>query len=117
MQQVWLALIGGLILGWLIEWIVDWQFWRRNLNELREENQALRRQLAEAQSQLATAQAAPVAQQAPAATSGAALVAPGATSPTPEELPDASRDSDIARDEANPLGVTAAPADPQAEGE
>ncbi len=90
MQQVWLALIGGLILGWLIEWIVDWQFWRRNLNELREENQALRRQLAEAQSQLAAVQTAPT---------------------TPEELPDA------AHDEAIPLGVTAAPADPQAEGE
>ena len=59
MQQVWLALIGGLILGWLIEWIVDWQFWRRNLNELREENQALRRQLAEAQAQLAACTADP----------------------------------------------------------
>ena len=59
MQQVWLALIGGLILGWLIEWIVDWQFWRRNLNELRTENQALRRQLAEAQSQLAACRPAP----------------------------------------------------------
>ena len=112
MQQVWLALIGGLILGWLIEWIVDWQFWRRNLNELREENQALRRQLAEAQSQLAAVQAAPVVQQAPAAPSGTAVVAPIDTSPTtPEELPD------TARDEANPLGVTAAPADPQTEGE
>ena len=53
MQQVWLALIGGLILGWLIEWIIDWQFWRRNIAELREENRGLRRQLDEAQAQLA----------------------------------------------------------------
>ena len=106
MQQVWLALIGGLILGWLIEWIVDWQFWRRNLNELREENQALRRQLAETQSQLAAAQ------QTPAALTGEAVAVPVDAPPdTPVELPDASSD------EANPLGVTAAPADPQAEGD
>jgi hypothetical protein len=52
MQQVWLALIGGLILGWLIEWIIDWQFWRRNVAELRQENLDLRRQLAEAQAQV-----------------------------------------------------------------
>jgi hypothetical protein len=50
-QQIWLALIGGLILGWLIEWAIDWWFWRRNLAELRQENQELRRQLDEARSQ------------------------------------------------------------------
>jgi hypothetical protein len=65
MQQVWLALIGGIILGWLIEWVIDWQFWRRNLAELRQENQALRRQLSEAQAQLA-------ALQTPGAPAGAA---------------------------------------------
>lgn len=59
MQQVWLALIGGLILGWLIEWIIDWQFWRRNVAELRAENQALRRQLEAAQAELAALQPPP----------------------------------------------------------
>jgi uncharacterized membrane-anchored protein YhcB (DUF1043 family) len=53
MQQIWLALIVGLILGWLIEWVIDWQFWRRNVSELRQENGDLRRQLDEAQAQLA----------------------------------------------------------------
>ena len=52
MQQIWLALIGGLILGWLIEWMIDWWFWRRNLAELRRENQELRRQLEEARGRL-----------------------------------------------------------------
>ena len=51
-QQIWLALIGGLILGWLIEWVIDWWFWRRNVAELRQENQELRRQLDEARSQM-----------------------------------------------------------------
>jgi hypothetical protein len=88
MQQVWLALIGGLILGWLIEWIVDWQFWRRNLDELRTENHALRRQVADAQAQIAALQ--PVA---------------------PAAVPD------TAREEADTHGVTTPPADPQAEGE
>jgi hypothetical protein len=66
MQQIWLALIGGLILGWLIEWIVDWLFWRRNIATLRQENQVLRRQLEEAQAQLDAIQA-PAAAPAPAA--------------------------------------------------
>jgi hypothetical protein len=61
MQQVWLALIGGLILGWLIEWIIDWQFWRRNIAELRKENQALRQRLDETQAQLAALHASAVA--------------------------------------------------------
>ena len=52
MQQIWLALIGGLILGWLIEWMIDWWFWRRNLAELRRENQELRRQLEEVRGSL-----------------------------------------------------------------
>lgn len=52
MQQIWLALLGGLILGWLIEWLIDWWFWRRNLAELRQENQHLRRQLEEARRRL-----------------------------------------------------------------
>jgi len=116
MQQVWLALIGGLILGWLIEWIVDWKFWRRNLDELREENQALRRQLADAQAQLATMPAPPTA--TPAATPGEATVVPieeAATAAPPESadtVPDPAREED-----ENTLGVTAAPADPRAGGE
>jgi NADH-quinone oxidoreductase subunit E len=45
MEQVWLFLIIGLILGWVIEWIIDWRFWRREVMNLREENQRLRREL------------------------------------------------------------------------
>ncbi len=48
MQQIWLALLGGLILGWLIEWLIDWWFWRRNVAQLRQENQQLRQQLEDA---------------------------------------------------------------------
>jgi hypothetical protein len=108
MQQVWLALIGGLILGWLIEWIVDWQFWRRNLNVLRAENEALHRQLAEAQAQLAAMQ--PI----PAATAGEAVEAPlEEASPT---APTDSADASLT-EEATTSGVTTAPADPQPEGE
>jgi hypothetical protein len=46
MLEIWLAFLGGLILGWLIEWIVDWQFWRKSVASLRAENAELRRQLA-----------------------------------------------------------------------
>ena len=63
MQQVWLALIGGLILGWLIEWMIDWWFWRRNLADLRQENQDLRRQLDEARSQMQSQSAHPPTRQ------------------------------------------------------
>jgi hypothetical protein len=59
MQQVWLALIGGIILGWLIEWVIDWQFWRRNVAELRAENASLRKQLDDAQAQLAAQRQSP----------------------------------------------------------
>lgn len=51
-QQIWMALIGGLILGWLIEWVIDWWFWRRTLAGLRQENHELRQQLEEARHQL-----------------------------------------------------------------
>ena len=108
MQQVWLALIGGLILGWLIEWIVDWQFWRRNLNVLREENEALHRQLAEAQAQLDAMQPAPAA---PTDEAGEAPLEE-ATPAAPAEATDAP-----ATEEATTRGVTTTPADPQPEGE
>ncbi len=55
-MNVWIALIGGIILGWLVEWIIDWFYWRRGAqafytmeHELRQELAAARRQLAEAQ--------------------------------------------------------------------
>ena len=53
MLQIWLALIGGLFLGWLIEWLIDWIFWRRNAEALRQDNQALRLQLDQAHAELA----------------------------------------------------------------
>lgn len=108
MQQVWLALIGGLVLGWLIEWIVDWKFWRRNLDELRKENQALRRQLSDAQAQLAAIQAPPTPAPGEATSVHVEEAAPAA----PPKTPDTAREED-----EHTLGVTAAPADPQAGGE
>ena len=69
METVWLAFIGGLILGWLIEWVIDWQFWRKNVESLRQENQRLRTQLEAAQRQLAALQtSASPPSSAPAAT-------------------------------------------------
>lgn len=46
MQQIWLALIFGLMLGWVIEWVIDWQVWRKRMAALHQENEQLRRQLA-----------------------------------------------------------------------
>jgi hypothetical protein len=59
-MEIWVALVGGLILGWLAEWVIDWFYWRRGVEafyateaELRRqvdslaaENESLRQQLA-----------------------------------------------------------------------
>jgi hypothetical protein len=83
MQQVWLALIGGLILGWLIEWLIDWQFWRRNIAELRQENRVLRRKLDEAQAQLAAVQSPPAALSSVPSAQSPKARNPGVTAPPP----------------------------------
>ena len=33
-MEVWIALVGGIIIGWLVEWTIDWQYWRRGLDSL-----------------------------------------------------------------------------------
>jgi hypothetical protein len=86
MQQVWLALIGGIILGWLIEWIIDWQFWRRNVADLRAENAALRKQLEATQVQLA-AQGQPPAPTAPVSAAKAPPPSTPSSNPSPSAPP------------------------------
>lgn len=63
-MDIWVALIGGLIIGWVAEWVIDWVYWRRGVEafytteaELRRqvdslaaENESLRQQLASRQS-------------------------------------------------------------------
>jgi hypothetical protein len=122
MQQVWLALLGGLILGWLIEWIIDWQFWRRNVAELREENQALRKQLTDAQAQLAAlppagdrqpAKAASTQPGTPAGVPQSAGTVP-ATAPKQATAPSATAPGGTAR--PNKSTPSAPPADPRNKG-
>jgi hypothetical protein len=124
MQQVWLALLGGLILGWLIEWIIDWQFWRRNVAELREENQALRRQLADAQAQLAALQPAGARQPTkatiaqpgtPAGVPQGAGAAP-ATPPKQATTPGATAPGGSGSAKPNKSTPSAPPADPRNKG-
>jgi hypothetical protein len=59
-MEIWVALVGGIIIGWVVEWVVDWLYWRRGVEafyateaELRSqvssltaENEELRQQLA-----------------------------------------------------------------------
>jgi hypothetical protein len=59
-MTIWIALAGGLVLGWLIEWIIDWTYWRRGVEafyateqELRRELAAVRRELDAANTELA----------------------------------------------------------------
>jgi predicted flap endonuclease-1-like 5' DNA nuclease len=28
---IWIALVGGILLGWVIEWVIDWTYWRRGV--------------------------------------------------------------------------------------
>ncbi len=30
-MQIWVALVGGLIIGWVAEWVIDWLYWRRGV--------------------------------------------------------------------------------------
>jgi hypothetical protein len=57
-MNVWVALIGGIILGWLIEWLIDWYYWRRGAEAFYTMERDLRTELAVTRQQLAEAQAA-----------------------------------------------------------
>jgi hypothetical protein len=45
-MEIWVALIGGLILGWVAEWLVDWFYWRRGVEAFYATEAELRRQVA-----------------------------------------------------------------------
>jgi hypothetical protein len=55
--SVWIALVGGIIIGWLIEWLVDWFYWRRGLEAFYVTEQQLRGELSNTQQELADAKA------------------------------------------------------------
>jgi hypothetical protein len=45
-MEIWVALVGGLILGWAAEWVVDWVYWRRGVEAFYATEAELRRQVA-----------------------------------------------------------------------
>lgn len=45
-MEIWVALVGGLILGWVAEWVVDWLYWRRGVEAFYATEAELRRQVA-----------------------------------------------------------------------
>ena len=63
-MEIWVALVGGIIIGWVLEWVVDWVYWRHGveafyateaelrsqLETLTAENESLRQQLTPAES-------------------------------------------------------------------
>lgn len=56
-MEIWVALVGGVILGWLLEWVIDWLYWRRGVEAFYATEAELRRELAVAQTALAEAAA------------------------------------------------------------
>lgn len=62
-MEIWVALVGGLIIGWVLEWVIDWFYWRRGvesfyateaelraqIEELTAENEGLRQELSAGQ--------------------------------------------------------------------
>lgn len=56
-MEIWIALVGGIILGWVLEWIIDWVFWRRGVEQFYATEADLRRQLADTQARLAEVEA------------------------------------------------------------
>ena len=44
-MEIWVALVGGLILGWVAEWLVDWFYWRRGVEAFYTTERELRRQV------------------------------------------------------------------------
>lgn len=57
-MEVWIALIGGIIIGWLVEWVIDWQYWRRGLPGFYANEAELRAALAKSETDKAVAIAA-----------------------------------------------------------
>jgi hypothetical protein len=45
-MEIWIALLGGLILGWVLEWLVDWFYWRRGVESFYATEAELRAQVA-----------------------------------------------------------------------
>jgi hypothetical protein len=54
-MNLWIAFIGGLIVGWLIEWLIDWYYWRKGVAEFYATEGELRRRLAAAETEKAEA--------------------------------------------------------------
>ena len=44
-MEIWVALVGGLILGWVAEWVIDWLYWRRGVEAFYATEAELRRQV------------------------------------------------------------------------
>lgn len=57
-MNLWLAFLGGIILGWLIEWIIDWYYWRRGVAAFYQTETELRRELQKMQAERDAAQQA-----------------------------------------------------------
>ena len=45
-MEIWIALVGGIIIGWVVEWIIDWLYWRRGLGAFYANEEALRAEVA-----------------------------------------------------------------------
>lgn len=45
-MEIWIALVGGIMIGWVVEWIIDWLYWRRGLGAFYANEEALRAEAA-----------------------------------------------------------------------
>jgi hypothetical protein len=81
-MEIWIALVGGIILGWVLEWIIDWVFWRRGVEQFYATEADLRRQLAEAQSRAEAAEAQLAEVRAKPTAGGTAPARPAPTTQT-----------------------------------
>jgi len=44
----------GLLFGWLIEWIIDWFYWRKKYQQVAQENETLKQQVASLEAERAS---------------------------------------------------------------
>ena len=44
-MEIWVALLGGVIIGWVAEWVIDWYYWRRGVEAFYASEAELRRQV------------------------------------------------------------------------